>query len=203
MKEEKGKNIIIIILLLIIVLLVVFITLLLTNKINLDKDIKNNDITNNQQNITKEESKEENQVTKNWTEEVMSYHLLDVEITKVRSKDLGDKEDINKTISIDMKELKELLSSLADKKITKVYSMGMGGPERDLLQISYEKNDNKYELKILNGKIYLDESDEELQNFFNQQNYEEKNKEYKEKEGTFYYYELDSYSSEIYDKYFK
>ena len=67
----------------------------------------------------------------------------------------------------------------------------MGGPERDLLQISYEKNDNKYELKILNGKIYLDESDEE------------KNKEYKEKEGTFYYYELDSYSSEIYDKYFK
>ena len=44
-----------------------------------------------------------------------------------------------------MDEVKSILSVLENNKLTKTWSQGRGGPDRDYLTISYEYNDQKYE----------------------------------------------------------
>ena len=196
--KEKNKNILIGVLIVIIITLLGIITLVLTGTIKLKNE---NNIENEDNNIIENNSETDNEISS--TDYLLTQHILDAKMTRIRSKDLGDKEDINKTITIDPNDLKIILSKMKDNKLIKTYSLGVGGPERDFLQISYEKNDNKYEFQMINGRIILDKADRELVDFFDNKNYEEKNTEYKEKDGSFYYYNINGYDENIFNEYIK
>lgn len=196
--KEKNKNILIGVLIVIIIILLGIITLALTGTIKLKNE---NNIENEDNNIIENNSETDNEIS--WTDYLLTQHILDAKMTRIRSKDLGDTEDINKTITIDPNDLKIILSKMKDNKLIKTYSLGIGGPERDFLQISYEKNDNKYEFQMINGRIILDKADRELVDFFDNKNYEEKNIEYKDKDGSFYYYNINGYDENILNEYIK
>lgn len=196
--KEKNKNILIGVLVVIVIILLGIITLILIGTIKLKNE---NNIENENNNIIENNSENENEIS--WTDYLLTQHILDVKMTKIRSKDLGDVEDINKIITIDPNDLKIILSKMKDNKLIKTYSLGTGGPERNVLQISYEKNDNKYEFQMINGRIILDKADKELVDFLVNKNYEEKNTEYKNKDGSFYYYNVNEYDESIFDEYIK
>ena len=148
--KEKNKNILIGVLIVIIITLLGIITLVLTGTIKLKNE---NNIENEDNNIIENNSEKNNEIS--WTDYLLTQHILDAKMTRIRSKDLGDTEDINKTITIDPSDLKIILSKMKDNKLIKTYSLGVGGPERDFLQISYEKNDNKYEFQMYQYTLIL------------------------------------------------
>ena len=53
------------------------------------------------------------------------------------------------------------------------------------------------------GRVPLLSADEEIKNIFNNSNYEERNTEYKNQAGAFYYYSIEEYNESIFDEYFK
>ena len=61
----------------------------------------------------------------------------------------------------------------------------------------------KYTFEVFAGSIVLDSADEEIKNIFNNSNYEERNTEYKNQAGAFYYYSIEEYNESIFDEYFK
>ena len=88
-------------------------------------------------------------------------------------------------------------------KLVKTYSLGRGGQDRDHLTISYQVNNQNYTFEVFAGSIVLDSADEEIKNIFNNSNYEERNTEYKNQAGAFYYYSIEEYNESIFDEYFK
>ena len=140
---------------------------------------------------------------KSWTDYLLSMHILDAKITRIRSKELGDTEDINKIVTIAMDDIKEIFNNLKKNKISKEWSQGRGGQIRDNLIISYEKNYETYKFEMLNGTIIIDKLDNDFKNILEKNKYDEKNIEYKNTEGSFYFYNIDNYNETIFEKYFK
>ena len=137
-----------------------------------------------------------------WTDYLLNQHILEAKIKRIRSTDMGDLEDLNKTIAISTDDLKEILSKLENNKLSKVWSSGMGGADRDHLSVLYEKNDQKYEFEIYYGIIHANKLDDEFKEILDKAKYEEKYIEDSNKPGVFYVYEVNNYTSSIYDKYF-
>ena len=185
MQNEKRKNLIIIGFIVVIVILSVNLVSLLTNNSDTGKEIPNSVDTYD-----------------TWVEYLLSRQILDSKISRVRSKVFGDEEDFTKIETITMAEVKEILSNLKNSKLTKVWSQGRGGPDKDRLEVFYEINGQKYTFKIYYGTITVDELDDEFKNILEQNKYDEKNAEYKDMEGSFYFYSIDNYDASIFDKYF-
>ena len=210
MEKEKNNKGVIILLTVIIVILAVLCVLFATDTISFNSNTVNNNTQSNS-NIneaknTNENSSNsqnnENQTGSSWVNYLLSRHILDAKITRVRSKDLGDSEEINKTITLTMDDVKEILSKLENNKLSKTWSEGRGGPERDHLIISYENNDKKYEFEIYYGDISVNKLDDEFKSILEVNKYEEKNTEYKNIQGAYYFYDIENYTETIFDKYF-
>lgn len=210
MEKEKNNRGVIILLTVIIIILVVLCILFATDTISFNSNTVNNNTQSNS-NIneaknTNENSSNsqnnENQTGSSWVNYLLSRHILDAKITRVRSKDLGDSEEINKTITLTMDDVKEILSKLENNKLSKTWSEGRGGPERDHLIISYENNDKKYEFEIYYGDISINKLDDEFKSILEVNKYEEKNTEYKNIQGAYYFYDIENYTETIFDKYF-
>ena len=208
--ESKNNKGVIILLTVIIVILAVLCVLFATDTISFNSNTVNNNTQSNS-NIneaknTNENSSNsqnsENQTGSSWVNYLLSRHILDAKITRVRSKDLGDSEEINKTITLTMDDVKEILSKLENNKLSKTWSEGRGGPERDHLIISYENNDKKYEFEIYYGDISVNKLDDEFKSILEVNKYEEKNTEYKNIQGAYYFYDIENYTETIFDKYF-
>ena len=210
MEKEKNNKGVIILLTVIIVILAVLCVLFATDTISFNSNTVNNNTQSNS-NIneaknTNENSSNsqnsENQTGSSWVNYLLSRHILDAKITRIRSKDLGDSEEINKTITLTMDDVKEILSKLENNKLSKTWSEGRGGPERDHLIISYENNDKKYEFEIYYGDISVNKLDDEFKSILEVNKYEEKNTEYKNIQGAYYFYDIENYTETIFDKYF-
>lgn len=195
MKEDKKKNTIIVILITIIVVLSGVIILFLTGIIKLNNE---NNKLDNENNIT-----ENDKVKDNWINKLLSYNISEIKLHRMRSKDLGDSQDINKEISLTKEELRQILEKINSNKLIKTYSLGRGGPSRDDLTVSYQVNNQNYTFLIYYSSISLDFANEELIDIFNNNNYEEKDTEYKNQEGSFYYYTVEGNVENIFDEYFK
>ena len=209
MEKEKNNKGVIILLTVIIVILAVLCVLFATDTISFNSNTVNNNTQSNS-NIneaknTNENSSNsqnsENQTGSSWVNYLLSRHILDAKITRIRSKDLGDSEEINKTITLTMDDVKEILSKLDNNKLSKTWSEGRGGPERDHLIISYENNDKKYEFEIYYGDISVNKLDDEFKSILEVNKYEEKNTEYKNIQGAYYFYDIENYTETIFDKY--
>lgn len=198
MSEEKKQNIWIFLLSIIIVLLLIIIFLIVTDKTSLDKD--NNEVNEEINNVVDNQNIVNNET--NWVTYLLSMHLLEAKITRTRSIDLGDTQDFNQTITITKEDLTNILNDLQKKNLVKYYSLGMGGPTRDELTISYEKNDNKYTFSIVNGNIFVDQLDEEFKNVLDMSYDEIEHEELKNQEGVFCYYNIKDYSENLYDNYY-
>lgn len=199
MKEDKSKNIIIIFLTVIIIILLIIIGLFLTGKINVNN--KNDNLDNKNEVI--ENNNSNNDVKETWIDKLLSYNISNVKLSRTRRKDLGDAQDIDKEVSLSKEQLKQILDKVNTNKLVKTYSLGRGGPQRDQLTVSYQVNNQKYTFEVFAGSIVLDSADEELKNIFNNSNYEERNTEYKNQAGAFYYYSIEEYNESIFDEYFK
>lgn len=195
MKEDKKEKTIIIILITIIVVLSGVIILLLTGIIKLNNE---NNKLDSENNIT-----ENDNVKDNWINKLLSYNISEIKLHRMRSKDLGDSQDINKEISLTKEELRQILEKINSNKLIKTYSLGRGGPQRDQLTVSYQVNNQNYTFQIYYSSISLDFANEELIDIFNNNNYEEKGTEYKNQEGSFYYYTVEGNVEKIFDEYFK
>ena len=210
MEKEKNNKGVIILLTIIIVILAVLCILFATDTISFNSNtVNNNTQSNSNINETKNTNENssnsqnnENQTGSSWVNYLLSRHILDAKITRVRSKDLGDSEEINKTITLTMDDVKEILSKLENNKLSKTWSEGRGGPERDHLIISYENNDKKYEFEIYYGDISVNKLDDEFKSILEVNKYEEKNTEYKNIQGAYYFYDIENYTETIFDKYF-
>ena len=210
MEKEKNNKGVIILLTIIIVILAVLCILFATDTISFNSNtVNNNTQSNSNINETKNTNENssnsqnnENQTGSSWVNDLLSRHILDAKITRVRSKDLGDSEEINKTITLTMDDVKEILSKLENNKLSKTWSEGRGGPERDHLIISYENNDKKYEFEIYYGDISVNKLDDEFKSILEVNKYEEKNTEYKNIQGAYYFYDIENYTETIFDKYF-
>ncbi|MBQ2872889.1 MAG: hypothetical protein IJE89_02700 [Bacilli bacterium] len=204
MENQKNNKGVIALLIVIIVILSVLCVLFATGTITLKSNDVDNSGTNeniNDNNQTNEENNDEEKES-NWVDYLLSRHILDAKVSRIRSKDLGDTEDFSKTETITMDEVNEILSNFKNSKLTKTWSQGRGGPDKDHLTIAYENNDQKYEFEIYYGTIVVDKLDDELKNILEQNKYDEKNAEYKNMEGSFYFYSIDNYNETIFDKYF-
>lgn len=195
MKEDKKEKTIIIILITIIVVLSGVIILLLTGIIKLNNE---NNKLDSENNITENDNAKDN-----WINKLLSYNISEIKLHRMRSKDLGDSQDINKEISLTKEELRQILEKINSNKLIKTYSLGRGGPQRDQLTVSYQVNNQNYTFQIYYSSISLDFANEELIDIFNNNNYEEKNTEYKNQEGSFYYYTVEGNVEKIFDEYFK
>ena len=195
MKEDKSKNVIIIMLTIIIILLLIILTLVLTGKVNVNN--KNDKLDN------KNDVIENNNTEVNWTDKLLSYNISEIKLSRKRNTQLGDSQDIDKEVTLSKEELKQILDKISTNKLVKTYSLGRGGQDRDHLTVSYQINNQKYTFEVFAGSIVLDSADEELKNIFNNNNYEEKNTEYKNQEGSFYYYAIEGNIESIFDEYFK
>lgn len=199
MKEDKSKNIIIIFLTVIIIILLIIIALFLTGKINVNN--KNDNLDNKNEVI--ENNNSNNDVKETWIDKLLSYNISNVKLSRTRRKDLGDAQDIDKEVSLSKEQLKQILDKVNTNKLVKTYSLGRGGQDRDHLTVSYQINNQKYTFEVFAGSIVLDSADEEIKNIFNNSNYEERNTEYKNQAGAFYYYSIEEYNESIFDEYFK
>ncbi len=195
MKEDKSKNVIIIMLTIIIILLLIILTLVLTGKVNVNN--KNDKLDN------KNDVIENNNTEVNWTDKLLSYNISEIKLSRKRNTQLGDSQDIDKEVTLSKEELKQILDKISTNKLVKTYSLGRGGPQRDQLNVSYQVNNQNYTFQIYYSSIVLDSADEEIKNIFNNNNYEERNTEYKNQAGAFYYYSIEEYNESIFDEYFK
>ena len=200
------KNIIIGVLILIIIALSITTVLSLTRANELQNLIPNNNNETNE-NLENEQTTNQNKndetTEEDWIDYLLDHHLLNAKVTISRSKDLGDDIDFDKTITIDPEDLDDVLSKFKNNKLTKVYSQGRGGSISEYLIISYEYNDESYDFEIIDGTILIDKLDSTFVDFLNNQNYEEKDVENKDKEGAFYYYNIENYSASMFDEYIK
>ena len=183
MKEDKSKNVIIIMLTIIIILLLIILTLVLTGKVNVNN--KNDKLDN------KNDVIENNNTEVNWTDKLLSYNISEIKLSRKRNTQLGDSQDIDKEVTLSKEELKQILDKISTNKLVKTYSLGRGGQDRDHLTVSYQINNQKYTFEVFAGSIVLDSADEEIKNIFNNSNYEERNTEYKNQAGAFYYYSIE------------
>ena len=195
MKEDKSKNVIIIMLTIIIILLLIILTLVLTGKVNVNN--KNDKLDN------KNDVIENNNTEVNWTDKLLSYNISEIKLSRKRNTQLGDTQDIDKEVTLSKEELKQILDKISTNKLVKTYSLGRGGQDRDHLTVSYQINNQKYTFEVFAGSIVLDSADEEIKNIFNNSIYEERNTEYKNRAGAFYYYSIEEYNESIFDEYFK
>lgn len=208
--QKKSNGVLVGILIGILITLLVAVCLYVTGIISFKTKQTNNNANNQSNssntentNITDDTASNENKTNSSWTNYLLSQHLLEAKLTRERSKDLGDSEDFNKTITINKDDVKELLSKLEANKLSKTWSGGMGGPVRDQLTISYEHNDQKYEFVIIYGCIIVDKLDDEFKNILENNKFDEQDKEYENIQGAFYVYKLSDYTETIFDKYFE
>jgi len=179
----------------IIILLLIILTLVLTGKVNVNN--KNDKLDN------KNDVIENNNTEVNWTDKLLSYNISEIKLSRKRNTQLGDSQDMDKEVTLSKEELKQILDKISTNKLVKTYSLGRGGQDRDHLTISYQVNNQNYTFEVFAGSIVLDSADEEIKNIFNNSNYEERNTEYKNQAGAFYYYSIEEYNESIFDEYFK
>lgn len=208
-KLDKKTNIVIIILVaIIIVILSVLCILFATNTISFNSKVNSNiktksDTSSNKTNQTETTSttvSSENEKT--WEDYLVSCHILNAKISRSRSKDLGDNIDVDKTISLTINDVNNIMKNLKNYNLTKSWSLGMGGYSRDKLVIDYEKNDINYTFELINGIINVDKLDDTFKEILDSDKTNEINTEYKDTETSFYYYNLDNYSDILFDSYF-
>ena len=208
-KLDKKTNIVIIILVaIIIVILSVLCILFATNTISFNSKVNSNiktksDTSSNKTNQTETTSttvSSENEKT--WEDYLVSCHILNAKISRSRSKNLGDNIDVDKTISLTINDVNNIMKNLKNYNLTKSWSLGMGGYSRDKLVIDYEKNDSNYTFELINGIINVDKLDDTFKEILNSDKTNEINTEYKDTETSFYYYNLDNYSDTLFDSYF-
>ncbi len=107
------------------------------------------------------------------------------------------KEEYDDTlkVSINKDDLKEIFNDIKNKNLIKTYYVGLGSGVTYTLEVNYN---NDYYFRIINGNIFIDECDDNLKNIFNSISYDE----IKVTNSDEYYYEIDSYDSSFYLKYF-
>lgn len=210
MNNEKGKNnnAVIAVLVVIIVILGILCVLFATNTISFNSKVVNDNSKLSNENNSNLEEEENNSLVKEkvnskWIDYLLSCHILEAKLTRVRSKDLGDNEDFNKTVTISLDDLKNILSKIRNSDLLKTYSLGRGGPDSDHLSVSYEYNEQIYKFEIYYGSIAVDNLDNGLKTILENNNYNEKNTEYKNSDSSFYFYSIEDYSSSIFDEYFQ
>ena len=111
--EKKNNSLVIILMGVIIVILAVLCVLFATDTISFKSDsVNNNNQSNgdyiensNNENNDSEVSSTDIQTNSSWTSALLSRHILEAKVTRLRSKDLGDSVDYNKTITISMDEI--------------------------------------------------------------------------------------------------
>lgn len=206
---DKKTNIVIIILVaIIIVILSVLCILFATNTISFNSKVNSNIKTKGDTSSNKTNQTETTNTTvsseneKTWEDYLVSCHILNAKISRSRSKDLGDNIDVDKTISLTINDVNNIMKNLKNYNLTKSWSLGMGGYSRDKLVIDYEKNDSNYTFELINGIINVDKLDDTFKEILDSDKTNEINTEYKDKETSFYYYNLDNYSDTLFDSYF-
>ena len=208
-KVDKKTNIVIIILVaIIIVILSVLCILFATNTISFNRKVNSNIKTKSDTSSNKTNQTETTNTTvsseneKTWEDYLVSCHILNAKISRSRSKDLGDNIDVDKTISLTINDVNNIMKNLKNYNLTKSWSLGMGGYSRDKLVIDYEKNDSNYTFELINGIINVDKLDDTFKEILDSDKTNEINTEYKDTETSFYYYNLDNYSDTLFDSYF-
>ena len=218
--KKKSNNVLIICITLIIMSLsAVAIVYLLNNK---DKDTKkeNKPTTEETKNNTTDKTTNDNQTTKeettdntanktidntnvklnsNWINYLLSQNIIETKVSVYQPRQIKD-SFTDKQFSLNKTELETLLNKMADSKLVKKYSRGLGGGPTDTLKIKYKRNNVEYEFNIRYGMIFIDEKDTEIIKLFDDNNYEEntENKEYKD---VFYYY--DGVPNTLFEDYIK
>ena len=206
MKNNNGK--IIGGLIVIIIILSVFCILFATNTISFNSKVNSNTKTKSNTSSNKTNQTETTNTTvsseneKTWEDYLVSCHILNAKISRSRSKDLGDNIDVDKTISLTINDVNNIMKNLKNYNLTKSWSLGMGGYSRDKLVIDYEKNDSNYTFELINGTINVDKLDDTFKEILDSDKTNEINTEYKDTETSFYYYNLDNYSDNLFDSYF-
>ncbi len=208
-KLDKKTNIVIIILVaIIIVILSVLCILFATNTISFNSKVNSNIKTKSDTSSNKTNQTETTNTTvsseneKTWEDYLVSCHILNAKISRSRSKDLGDNIDVDKTISLTINDVNNIMKNLKNYNLIKSWSLGMGGYSRDKLVIDYEKNDSNYTFELINGIINVDKLDDTFKEILDSDKTNEINTEYKDTETSFYYYNLDNYSDILFDSYF-
>lgn len=206
---DKKTNIVIIILVaIIIVILSALCILFATNTISFNSKVNSNIKTKSDTSSNKTNQTETTNTTvsseneKTWEDYLVSCHILNAKISRSRSKDLGDNIDVDKTISLTINDVNNIMKNLKNYNLIKSWSLGMGGYSRDKLVIDYEKNDINYTFELINGIINVDKLDDTFKEILDSDKTNEINTEYKDTETSFYYYNLDNYSDTLFDSYF-
>lgn len=203
--QKKGNSILIGIIIGLIIAIIIGVILFITGTVSFKEDttnnIDNNQVTEAETSASDNDAKESEEFS-NWVDYILSVHILNANISRFRSKDLGDDVDLNKTVTIEKNDVIELLTSLKNNKLTKTWSQGRGGVDSDHLTITYEKDFEKYEFEIYYGAISVDKIDDELKNILENNKITEKNAEYSKMDGSFYYYIIEGFDETIFDKYF-
>ena len=137
-----------------------------------------------------------------WINYILSMNITDIKITRIRSTELGDEENLNKTVTIDVDDLTKILTALEHNEIVKHYTLGFGGPDKDHLTVKYELEGQSYKFEIYYNSIVPKNIDDGLLAILENNNYKEVNVENKDIDGSFYFYNLIGFSGTIYDEYF-
>ena len=199
MENQNNNKGVIALLVVIIVILAVLCILFATGTITLKSNsVDNNNPTSNNtvnDNSNSTETTTNNSNNINWTQYILSQHILEANASTVE-----------KTSTVTLDDLKEVLPKFENTKVIKTWYDSRGSMVDGVsLHISYENNDNKYIINIdANNnycEIYGSSLNEELSNILESSITSEKNTEMKSTGK--YFYELDGCDSSVLDKYVK
>ena len=196
--KKKDSPVLVALLLIILIAVIAFIVIYLTKPF----DKSNNTTDNNTINQDVVDQKSNNDNTENTSYTSWMKYLLDQNITAITLERTTSDGSGDKKTDLTKEQLSNIFSELSNYKLIKYYMEGSGFTFGDILTISYSVDDNNYEIKLANGTLWADDAslkDEGLRNALEESEHTTENEELKDKEGAFYNFKFDSYSSTILD----
>ena len=191
MMEKKKQNTIIFGIVLGVVCLIVLIVLIATGTINfgkIDDDVSEH-TNNGQEKIS-------------WYDYLLSQEITNITITRKRSKEYNDSYNMEKTININIENLKSIIDDIKNLELEKTYALSLGSMDKDHLTVSYTVDNISYTFEIYHGSIFVDKADKGLIEILENDDYPVFNENIRNTAGVYEFYHIIEFSNDFYDVYF-
>lgn len=203
MGNEKGKNIVIMLLVAIVAILSTILVLVLTGNLDLNNEGSNPTLDNNEN--AEQDDTEENFEYANWMNYLLESDIQEIRVTRVRNVLFGDNIDYGKTVTLTKNDLEKIFRELNGYSMIKQYVDGLGGPAKDVFELTYFVDGISYKFRIIYGVIVVGDLDSKLLEILNNNNYPIRDENYKDIYGSSYIFRFDTTESiySIFDECFE
>ena len=187
----------------IVAILSTILVLVLTGNLDLNNEGSNPTLDNNEN--AEQDDTEENFEYANWMNYLLESDIQEIRVTRVRNVLFGDNIDYGKTVTLTKNDLEKIFRELNGYSMIKQYVDGLGGPAKDVFELTYFVDGISYKFRIIYGVIVVGDLDSKLLEILNNNNYPIRDENYKDIYGSSYIFRFDTTESiySIFDECFE